>query len=166
MALSKGRPNIANSIKWTSRGEKLIPGLSQTFSKGPNQFVRGVSPIYLDRGKGSHVWDVDGNEFIDFILALGPVTLGYNYPSTNKAIINQLKKGIAFSLPSPLEVQVAEKLRELIPCAEMTRFGKNGSDVTSAAVRVARAYTGREKIASGGYHGWQDWYVGTTTRKK
>jgi glutamate-1-semialdehyde 2,1-aminomutase len=82
----------------------------------------------------------------------------------DRSIRSQLNNGIIFSLPSDLEIQLAEKLIELIPCAEMVRFGKNGSDVTSAAIRLARAYTGRDRIAVGGYHGWHDWYIGTTTR--
>jgi len=156
--------NLTKSKEYLERAKKVIPSCTQTFSKGPTQFVQGVSPIYLERGDGSHVFDVDGNEYIDYPLALGPVTLGYNYPRVNEAIIKQLKDGITFSLMHPLEVELAELLINIIPCAEMVRFGKNGSDVTSAAVRVARAYTGRDKIACCGYHGWQDWYIGTTTR--
>ena len=156
--------NLTKSKEYLERAKKVIPSCTQTFSKGPTQFIQGVSPIYLERGDGSHVFDVDGNEYIDYPLALGPVTLGYNYPRVNEAIIKQLKDGITFSLMHPLEVELAELLINIIPCAEMVRFGKNGSDVTAAAVRVARAYTGRDKIACCGYHGWQDWYIGTTTR--
>lgn len=157
---------ITKSNEYWSRAERIIPAGTQTFSKGPTQYVQGVAPIYLQRGKGSHVFDVDGNEYIDYVMALGPITLGYSYPVTNKATIKQLEDGITFSLMHPLEVVLSELLVELIPCAEMVRFGKNGSDVTSAAVRVGRAYTGRDKIACCGYHGWQDWYIGTTTRDK
>src|SRR5678815_1836158 len=110
--------------------------------------------------------DVDGNEYIDFMSALGPICLGYNYARTNEAIRRQLEDGSTFSLMHPLEVEVAELLTEVIPCAEMVRFGKNGSDVTSAAVRVARAFTYRDKVARCGYHGWQDWYVGSTSRNR
>jgi glutamate-1-semialdehyde-2,1-aminomutase len=157
---------LTKSNKYWARAEEIIPGGTQTFSKGPTQFVKGVAPIYLQSGKGSHVFDVDGNEYIDYVMALGPVTLGYSYPRVNEAIVRQLEHGIIFSLMHPLEVELSELLVELIPCAEMVRFGKNGSDATSGAVRVARAYTGREKIACCGYHGWQDWYIGTTTRDK
>lgn len=122
--------------------------------------------MYLQSGKGSHVFDVDGNEYIDYVMALDPITLGYSYPQVNEAIIRQLERGITFSLMHPLEVELSELLIEVIPCAEMVRFGKNGSDVDSAAVRVSRAYTDREKIACCGYHGWQDWYIGTTTRDR
>ncbi len=99
-------------------------------------------------------------------MALGPVILGYNFPGVNNAIKRQLDRGAVFTLPSPVEVELAEILTEIIPCAEMVRFGKNGVDATSGAVRISRAYTGREKIACCGYHGWHDWYIGTTTRDK
>lgn len=157
---------LAKSQEFKQRAERVIPSCTQTFSKGPTQFVQGVAPIFLQRGKGSHVWDVDGNEYIDYIGALGPVILGYSYPAVNEAVKRQLEEGVSFSLPHPLEVELAELLCEIIPCAEMVRFAKNGSDATSGAVRVARAYTGRDKIACCGYHGWQDWYIGTTTRNK
>jgi glutamate-1-semialdehyde 2,1-aminomutase/spore coat polysaccharide biosynthesis protein SpsF len=157
---------LKKSLKMLSKAKKLIPGASQTFSKGPTQFAQGVAPNFLEKGEGCYVYDLDGNKFIDYTMALGPVILGYNYSPVNKAIMEQLSKGSTFTLPSPVEVELAEILVNIIPCAEMVRYGKNGSDVTSAAVRVARAYTGREKIACCGYHGWQDWYIGTTTRDK
>lgn len=148
-----------------ARSKKVIPSQTQTFSKGPKQFVQGVSPAFLERGRGGHVWDVDGNEYIDFILGLCPVVLGYDFPEVTEAVVRQVHDGASFSLPHRLEVELAEKLTEVIPCADMVRFGKNGSDVTAGAVRAARAYTGREKIACCGYHGWQDWFIGTTTRR-
>ncbi|HXK59668.1 MAG TPA: aminotransferase class III-fold pyridoxal phosphate-dependent enzyme [Acidobacteriota bacterium] len=148
------------------QAQELIPCQTQCLSKGPTQFVQGVAPAFLSHGKGSHVWDVDGNEYIDYMSGLGPIILGYNHPVTNEAIRRQLEKATTLSLNSPLEVEVAELLREVIPSAEMVRFGKNGSDATSAAVRIARAYTGREHIAQSGYHGWQDWYVVTTSRNR
>jgi len=158
--------DLSRSYELKAKAERLIPGCSQTFSKGPSQFVQGVAPVYLARGRGSHVWDVDGNEYIDYAMALGPIILGHNYPAVTEAVTRQLQDGSIFSLPHPLEVEVAEMLVDIIPCAEMVRFGKNGSDVTAAAVRVARAYTGRELVACCGYHGWQDWYIGTTTRRR
>jgi glutamate-1-semialdehyde-2,1-aminomutase len=156
--------DFTKSQKLLAEAREIIPGASQTFSKNPNQFVQGVSPVFLERGEGSHVWDIDGNEFIDYPMALGPIILGHDYPSVTDAVINQVRLGTSFSLPHPLEVDVAKMLIEMIPCAEMVRFGKNGSDVTSAAVRVSRAFTGRDVVAAGGYHGWQDWYIGITTR--
>lgn len=158
--------NLTQSQHMKQRAQQLIPSCTQTFSKGPTQFVQGVSPVFLQRGQGSHVWDVDGNEYIDYPMALGPIILGHNNPTVNEAVQQQMTRGISFSLPHPLEVELAELLVSTIPCAEMVRFGKNGSDATAGAVRVARAYTGRDVIACCGYHGWQDWYIGTTTRNK
>lgn len=155
---------LEKSRDWLSRARKVIPSATQTFSKGPNQWARGVSPHFLDRGEGAWVWDVDGNQYLDYLMALGPIILGYQNPAVNAAIIQQLKKGVVFSQMHPLEVEVAEMLVELIPCAEMVRFAKNGSDVTTGAIRAARAYTGRDRIVYCGYHGWHDWYIGTTTR--
>lgn len=156
--------SLQRSAEWRGRAERVIPGASQTFSKGPTQFVQGVAPTFLTRGDGCRVWDVDGNDYIDYSLALGPIILGYGYPSVIEAVTRQLASGTTFSLPHPLEVELSEQLVEAIPCAEMVRFGKNGSDVTAGAVRLARACTGREHIAFCGYHGWQDWYIGSTTR--
>lgn len=158
--------NLKKSQEYYRKAQEIIPGCSQTFSKGPTQFVQGVSPNFISHAEGCRVWDVDGNEYIDFTMALAPVILGYNYPAVNDAILAQLKKGITFTLPHYIEVELAELLVNIIPCAEMVRYGKNGSDATSGAIRVARAYTGKEKIACCGYHGWQDWYIGITTRDK
>jgi len=158
------KKTVAMSLELLTRAQRTIPGASQTFSKQYTAFVRGVSPLFLERGEGAHVWDVDGNEYIDLVMGLLPVILGHNHPSTTEAIAEQARKGFSFSLPTELEVEVGEMLCERIPCAEMVRFGKNGSDVTAGAVRVARAFTGRDIIACCGYHGWQDWYIGTTTR--
>ncbi|RJP27547.1 MAG: aminotransferase class III-fold pyridoxal phosphate-dependent enzyme [Candidatus Omnitrophota bacterium] len=154
----------SNTLK--AKAKEIIPSCTQTFSKGPTQFVQGVAPVYLQKGKGCRVWDVDGNEYIDYAMGLAPVILGYGYPSVVEAVAAQIKEGTTFTLPHPLEIEVSQKLVELIPCAEMVRFGKNGSDATSGAIRAARAYTGRDRIACCGYHGWQDWYIGTTTRNK
>lgn len=148
------------------RASGLIPAGTQTLSKAPDQFVGGVTPKYLLRGDGSHVWDVDGNEYIDYPMALGPILLGYNYPPVVEAVVKQIREGTTFTLMHPLEVEVSELLRELVPSCEMVRFGKNGADVTSAAVRAARAYTGREAVAYCGYHGCQDWFAVTTPRNK
>src|SRR2546428_10433471 len=99
-------------------------------------------------------------------MALGPISLGHNYPAVSEAVRRQIEEGTILSLAHPLEVEVSELLVEHVPCAEMVRFAKNGSDATSGAVRVARAYTGRDVVAICGYHGWQDWYIGSTTRNK
>ncbi|MBW7956370.1 MAG: aminotransferase class III-fold pyridoxal phosphate-dependent enzyme [Deltaproteobacteria bacterium] len=155
----------ASDAMW-ERSVKVIPAGTQTLSKGPDQFVRGVTPKYLCRGKGAHVWDLDGNEYIDYPLALGPILLGYDYAPVSEAVIRQVREGTTFTLMHPLEVEVAELMRSIIPCAEMVRFGKNGADATSAAVKVARASTGRDHIAYCGYHGCQDWYAIVTPRNK
>ena len=139
---------------------------SQTFSKSRLQYPQGRAPLFLTHGRGGRVWDVDGNEYVDLANGLLPVVLGYCDPDVDEAIRAQLGKGISFSLATELEVELAELLVELIPCAEMVRFGKNGSDATSACIRIARAATGRDRVAAGGYHGWQDWYIGATTRHR
>jgi len=146
------------------RALKVIPTASQTFSKAATGTVEGAAPLFLERGEGARVWDPDGNVYIDYVMGLLPVVLGYRDPDVDGAIRTQLDRGITFSLATELEAELAESLCELIPCAEMVRFGKNGSDATSAAVRLARAFTGRDKIAICGYHGWHDWYIGTTAR--
>ncbi len=156
--------SLEKSENYWARCQHLIPAGTQTLSKGPTQFVDGVAPKYLLRGKGCHVWDFDGNEYIDCGMGCRSVFLGYHYPAVNRAIMRQLKDGINFTLMHPLEVELAELLKKTIPCAEMARYGKNGSDVTSAAVRAARAHTKRDKVAICGYHGWQDWYAATTER--
>ena len=141
-----------------------IPLGSQTFSKSLTQYPRGVSPFFIDKGNGSKVWDVDGNEYIDFVSSLAAVTLGYCDKDIDRAVKNQMNNGVIFSLPHRLEMIVAEKLIEIIPCAEKVRFAKNGTDATSASIRIARAYTEKEHVAVCGYHGWQDWYIGSTNR--
>ena len=147
-----------------SRARRVIPSATQTFSKGPNQWARGVTPYFLERGDGAWVWDADGNRFLDHLMALGPIILGYNNPAVNDAIRIQLEKGTVFSQMNALEPEVAEMLVARIPGADMVRFGKSGSDATAAAIRAARAATGREHVAICGYHGWHDWYIGSTTR--
>ncbi|MDM3872384.1 aminotransferase class III-fold pyridoxal phosphate-dependent enzyme [bacterium SCSIO 12696] len=153
-----------NSEELLERALKTIPLASQTFSKSITQYPRGVSPLFLERGKGSVVKDVDGNEYIDFVNALASITLGYCDSSVDNAVISQLEKGVSFSLSTVLEAEVAEKIVDMVPCAEKVRFGKNGSDATSGAIRIARAFTGRDDVAVCGYHGWQDWYIGSTSR--
>ena len=160
-------PNLrsyAESDRLLSRALQRIPLGSQTFSKSHQQFVRGAMPQILVRGKGCRVEDADANSYIDYVLGLLPIVLGYCDPDVDAAIRNQLERGITFSLPTALEADLAERLAGLIPSAEMTRFGKNGSDATSAAIRLARAYTGRDGVIVCGYHGWHDWYIGHTSR--
>jgi glutamate-1-semialdehyde aminotransferase len=157
-------PNISKSLEMYNRAKKLMHPITQTLAKGPGQFTYGVSPIYVERGKGSKLWDVDGNEYLDYCMGIGPISLGYGYDKVDNAIKEQLEKGITFSLMHRLELEVAEKLHEIIPNAESIRITKQGADACSAAVRIARAFTKRDKVAVCGYHGWHDWYIGTTTR--
>jgi glutamate-1-semialdehyde 2,1-aminomutase len=147
-----------------NRAVKSIPLGTQTFSKSRTQYPVGAAPLYVTHAKGSRVWDVDGNEYIDFVNGLAAITLGHGDAEVTDAVTDQLARGVLFSLPHPVEIAVAEKIIDIVPSAQMVRFGKNGSDVTSAAVRLARAFTGRDHIIVCGYHGWQDWYIATTTR--
>lgn len=153
-----------HSEEFLKRALETVPLGSQTFSKSKTQFPVGVSPLFIEKGQGARVWDLDGNTFFDFINGLLSVLLGYCDRDVDEAVKKQMQSGVTFSLPHRLEAEVSEMLVEMIPSAEMVRFGKNGSDATSAAVRIARAYTGRDHVAVCGYHGWQDWYIGSTAR--
>jgi len=158
---------VKNSIKYLQDAKKLIPALSQTFSKAPYSYVEGIYPTYLSHGKGSHVFDVDNKEYIDFVLGLGPIILGYNYPAVNKAIKKQLSKGISFSIPHSIEVEASKTINSIIPGAEMIRFAKTGSDAGTAAIRAARAITKRDNIAYWGGGGvWHDWFTIITSRNE
>lgn len=160
----KPLPSIETSLRIYERSVGLIPAHTQTLAKGPEQHVFGVAPVYAKRGAGGHIWDVDGNEYIDLTMGVGPISIGYAEPSIDTAIRNQLQDGITFSLMHPLEVEVAEMIRSIVPYAESVRFSKTGCDVTSAAVRLARAFTGKSTIVCCGYHGWHDWYISVTDR--
>lgn len=140
---------------------KLMPRGTQTMSKCPDQFVDGVYPKFVKSGKGAYLYGLDGKKYLDFMCGLGPIILGYNHKTTNKAIKKQLKDGIIFSWPTLLEQELAQLIVDVVPCAEQVRFCKNGTDADLAAVRIARSYTGKEKILkpSGGYHGWGDWHA-------
>lgn len=160
------RLHLDKSLELYERAIQIIPGGSQTNSKRPEGYAPGAFPIYLDRGKGCRVYDVDGNEYIDYIMALGPVNLGYAYPRVNEAVREQLEKATMINLLSPLEVELAEEIINAVPCAEMVRFMKSGAEATSACVRIARAYTGREKVVHCGYHGWHDTFTASTANQK
>jgi len=157
-------PTIDKSLALWERSQGLIPGKGSLLAKAPGQWSEGVAPIYAARGEGAHLWDVDGNEYVDLLMACGPVTLGYKDPDVDAAVRAQLERGMNFSLLSPLEVEVSERVRDIVPHAENVRFSKTGADATSAAVRIARAHTGRNKILCCGYHGWHDWYITVTDR--
>jgi glutamate-1-semialdehyde aminotransferase len=166
IGFNKDYPSITKSDEYYKVALELIPSQTQTLAKGTGQNIKGVAPKYLQRGKGSHVWDVDGNEFIDYTMGVGPLSLGYAYDVVDEAIKAQLKDGITFSLTHPLEVEVAELINKVVPNAESIRYSRGGADVVSGAVRVARAYTGRNKVLCCGYHGWHDWYIAVTDRNK
>lgn len=146
------------------RARKLIPGGAHTYSKGDDQFPQ-LAPGFIVRGKGSKVWDPDGNEFVDWGMGLRSVILGHAYEPVLKAVKEQLELGSNFTRPSTLEADVAEVLVDLIPSAEMVKFAKNGSDVTTAAVKLARAYTGRDIVVRCSDHPFfsvNDWFIGDT----
>lgn len=162
--MSNKKYNLSNQL--LKRSLKSIPLASQTFSKSITQYPEGCSPLFIKKAKASHIVDIDDNKYLDFVNCLASVSLGYCYKEVDAAIIQQLSNGISFSLPHLLETEVAEELIKIIPCAEKVRFGKNGTDATSAAIRLARAYTKKDHIAVCGYHGWQDWYIASTTKNE
>ncbi|MFH1230171.1 MAG: aminotransferase class III-fold pyridoxal phosphate-dependent enzyme [Planctomycetota bacterium] len=149
---------IKKSYAIFQRAKAFIPGGAVTESKKPTSLFGGEEfPAYFKNAHGAIITDVDGNKYIDYCMALGPILLGYNYPDVNRAIENQLKQGGLTSLCNEKVVLLAEKFADIIPCAEMTRFLKTGAEAVAAAVRVSRAYTGRDKVLTCGYHGWHDW---------
>ncbi|MCS5698062.1 aminotransferase class III-fold pyridoxal phosphate-dependent enzyme [Cyanobium sp. FGCU-52] len=162
--MSAGHPTFPCSEALLEQALAVIPLGSQTFSKSLTQLPRGVSPFFVDRAEGPWFWDVDGHRFLDLTNGLACITLGHRNPLVDQAVRTQLERGVTFSLPHPLERQVAELIIAMVPCAEMVRFGKNGTDATSGAIRLARHCTGRDRVAICGYHGWQDWSIGTTSR--
>ena len=146
------------------RFHEVIPGGSHTYAKGDDQFPEFMPP-YVVRGKGSHVWDADGNEFIEYGSGLRSVTLGHAYPSVVEAAARQMQLGGNFIRPAPIELEAAERLLSFIRGAEMVKFAKNGSDVNNAAVRLARACTGRDYVAICASHPFfsvDDWFIGST----
>ena len=151
---------VGKSWELYDRAVEWIPMATQTHSKMPREALRGIEPAYLVRGEGCRVWDMDGNEYIDFRNGLGPISLGYRYPAVDEAVKKQLESGIIFSYPHPLEAEVAERLVEVLPCAEKVRFLKTGGEAMAATHRLARAYTGRDLILTCGYHGWVNNFSG------
>lgn len=153
----------SNQIK--EKALSLIPHQTGTFSRRAQSFVEGIFPTYVQTANGSHFTDVDGNEYLDYLCGLGPITLGYNYKSVNDAIIEQLKQGILFSLPHPVEVECSEKISKIIPHAQMIKFEKSGSNAVTGAVRAARYLTKKDKIAYCGSGGvWHDWQAAMVSR--
>ena len=153
----------SNQIK--KRALSVIPHQTGTFSRRSDSFVEGIFPSYIHTAEGSHFTDVDGNEYLDYLCGLGPITLGYNYKPVNDAIIDQLKQGMLFSLPHPVEVECSEKISQVIPNADMVKFEKTGSNAVTAAVRASRYLTQKNKIAYCGSGGvWHDWQAAMVSR--
>lgn len=141
------------------RALALIPGGTQLISRRPTKYACGVSPVYAARAKGARFWDVDGNEYIDWVSGIGAIILGYCDPAVNAAVCDQIGRGVNFSINNELEVELAEELSQTIPCAQMVRYAKCGGEACAIAVRIARGVTGRDKVLFCGYHGWHDWYL-------
>jgi glutamate-1-semialdehyde aminotransferase len=153
------RLNLEKSMQEYAKGKNLTPGAVLGIRR-PYNFVEGEYPIYFTEGKGDRVFDLDGNEYIDYLCAYGPIILGYRETEVDEAVVKQImEKGFCFSLTQPQQNRLAEKLAEVIPCAEMSIFVKTGSDATTLATRIARGVTGKTKILRCGYHGWHDWCV-------
>lgn len=156
-------PTIANRKKGLAlqeRGKKRIPGLTQLLSKRPDMFAPGVWPGYYSHAKGCEVWDLDGNKYIDMsISGIGANVLGYCDPDVDNAVRSVIDMGVSSSLNCPEEVQLADLLCSIHPWADMVRYARSGGEAMAIAVRIARAHTGRDKIAFCGYHGWHDWYL-------
>jgi glutamate-1-semialdehyde 2,1-aminomutase/spore coat polysaccharide biosynthesis protein SpsF len=155
---------LSKSRKWGERSGLVMPNQIQALGKGDQRYVTDKAPLFLDRGKGCLVWDVDGNEYVDFVQNFSSNILGHAHEGVNTAVVAAMARGASLSLPLSLEVDLAERLIRLIPCAEMVRFAQNSSDATSGAVLTARAFTGRDRVAYCGSHGWQDCYTGSTAR--
>ncbi|HHH50209.1 MAG TPA: glutamate-1-semialdehyde 2,1-aminomutase, partial [Saprospiraceae bacterium] len=152
------------SIALQSRFHEAIPGGAHTYAKGDDQFPEFCPPI-IAKGLGSHVWDVDGNEYIEYGMGLRSVGLGHAYPPIIFAAYRQMQLGSNYSRPANIELKAAEKLLSLVPGADMVKFAKNGSDATTAAIKLARAHTGRKKVAICGDHPFfsvNDWFIGAT----
>lgn len=156
--------DFSRSRELQMKAQRLIPGGAHTYSKGDDQFPLR-SPGFIARGEGAYCWDVDGNRFLDWGMGLRSVILGHAYPPVIQSAMEWLSRGANFTRPSPVEVELAERIVNLIPSAEMVKFAKDGSDVTSGAVRLARAYTGRNMVARCREHpffSFNDWFIGST----
>ena len=162
-----GRKDFSKSRELQPKAHRLIPGGAHTYAKGDDQYPE-EAPAFIARGKGCHVWDLDDNEFIEYGMGLRAVTLGHAYEPVVEAAYRQMLLGANFTRPAQIEVDLAEAMADLIEGADMVKFAKNGSDVTTAAVKLARAYTGRNLIAICGDHSFfsiDDWFIGTTEVK-
>lgn len=160
--------NFANSDAYRSVIHSLIPGGAHTYSKGDDQFPQ-LSPAAIIKGKGAQIWDIDGNQFLDCSMGLTSVGLGHAYEPVINAVKSQLDNGVNFQRPSFLEKEMAEKFLSIIPQHDMVKFAKNGSIVTTAAVKLARAFTGRKMVAfpvDHPFYSYDDWFIGKTDCNK
>ncbi len=156
--------NFERSRDLQKKSHALIPGGAHTYAKGDDQYPENA-PGFIVRGKGCHVWDVDGNEFVEYGMGLRSVTLGHAYEPVVEAAYRQMQLGTNFVRPAAIEIECAEKMLSLIEGAEMVKFAKNGSDVTTAAIKLARAVTGRDRVAVCADHPFfsvDDWFIGST----
>ncbi|HCX73289.1 MAG TPA: glutamate-1-semialdehyde 2,1-aminomutase [Candidatus Cloacimonas sp.] len=150
---------LKNSEKLYKEAMELIPGATLGIRR-PYNFVPGEYPIFFQKAEGGHVIDVDGNEYVDMLCAYGPIILGHKEKEIDDAVVQKIREdGFCMSLTQPVQNKLAKKLIELIPSAEKCLFVKTGSDATTTAIRIARSYTKKLKIARCGYHGWHDWCV-------
>lgn len=147
--------DLTKSYRYLAEAEKYFPGGLQTV-RHPRSLIEGEYPVYIEKGKGAHVWDVDGNEYIDFIQGFGPTTIGIAIDEIDSAAIERIHKGICFGQANGLQIELAKKIQKYYPYAERLFFCKTGTDATTASVRLARAYTGKEILLTDGYHGWSD----------
>ena len=152
-------PKFRESSRLYQHAQELFPYGTQLFSRRPELGPIGQAPIYFSRSKHGHFWDIDGNEFVDTAMGVGPVSLGYCYDPVDNAVKAQIDKGILGSINSPLEIELANMMVELVPCAEMVKICKTGGEADAIAVRIARGYTGKDVVLFCGYHGWHDWYL-------
>lgn len=152
------------SLALQKKFHDIIPGGAHTYAKGDDQYPEFMPP-YITRGEGCHVWDADGNDFIEYGMGLRAVTLGHAYPSVVEAAYKQMLKGSNFARPATIELECAEELLSFVPGGEMVKFAKNGSDVNNGAIKLARAYTGRDLIGMCGdqpFFSVDDWFIGQT----
>ena len=149
---------LERSMAMFEEAKRLSPGGVMGIRR-PYNFVQGEYPIFIEKGYGGHIVDVDGNDYIDMLCAYGPIILGYDEREIGEAVKQQIDRGFCFSLVQPVQNAFEKRITELVPCAEMVIPVKTGSDATTLAVRIARGYTGRKVILRCGYHGWHDWCV-------
>lgn len=143
-----------------NRSKKLIPGGNMLLSKRAEMFLPDQWPSYFSKAKGCDVWDLDGNRYIDMcIMGIGTNTLGYGHPEVDASVAATVQAGNMSTLNCPEEVYLAERLVEIHPWAQMVRFARSGGEANAIAIRIARAASGRDKVAICGYHGWHDWYL-------